>query len=188
MKTLLLIYAITIMVSFCQDAEQLIAEEFRTKLGKVVNETKWPGEVARIVAVTYDYEQEASEDVVVEGRLHKGVFLTSKDLTEEQTKKLYSAITGAHVHQKAARCFEPHHGFIFYDAGGKILGNLTICFGCNSYHHAPEGEVSKVFDLKELKNLMVDLKMPILNEPNDYKNLFNEHKGQQGELTTPENP
>ena len=167
-------------MAFGQGDDQTIPEEFRTRLGKVVDKTEWPGKVSRIVAVTYDYEQEASEAVVVEGRLHKGAISISKDLTAEQTKRLYAAITGTHVHVKGAMCFEPHHGFVFYDVEDKILGSLTICFGCNRYQHAPAGEVSKVFDLKALESLVLELQMPVAVDPEAYKKLFDKSKeGQQ---------
>lgn len=166
-----------VLSSICQGRAEAIPEEFRTRPGKVVAETNWPGDFKRIVAVTYDFEQDKGDDVVLDGHLHKGIFLTSKDLTPEQIKKLYAAITGVHTHQKAAMCFEPHHGVIFYDSENKIIGSLTICFGCKFYKHSPAGEVSKVFDLEGLENLMIDLKMPVLHsKPNGYRALYEKYK------------
>lgn len=168
--------ALLVMIGFGQGIAQEVPERFRTRLGKVVASTTWPGDAKRIVAVAYDYKQEEHPEVVVDGRLHKGVFLTSQALNDAQRKRLYSAITGANEHLKAAMCFEPHHGFVFYDASNKILGNLTICFGCNNYTHAPKGELSKVFDLKELKNLVMELKLPVLASPDGYAELFKKHR------------
>lgn len=180
MKSILIIYALTVYFAYSQGEEQNIPEEFRTRLGKVVNNTERPGKVSRIVAVNYDYTQETSEDVVVEGRLHKGVLHTSKDLTAEQTKKLYSAITGTHFHMKGAMCFMPHHGFIFYDADDKIIGSITICLKCNNYRHAPAGELSKIFDLKGLESLILELNITGANDANESKSLDKESKqGQQ---------
>jgi hypothetical protein len=160
---------------------QTIPEEFRVRPGKVVDKTTWPGDVKRIVAVTYDFERDKIDDVVIDGRLHKGIFMTSADLTPEQTEKLYSAITGTHTHQKGAVCFQPHHGFVFYGASGEILGSISLCFGCVGYRHAPQGEVSKVFDIKALEELVMELKMPILEDPKQkwYPALFDEFKARQ---------
>lgn len=34
---------------------------------------------------------------------------------------------------QVSKCYEPHHGFVFY-RNGKMIHHFSICFTCNNYH------------------------------------------------------
>ena len=157
-------------------AQQPDANPFIGPQGLVVENTEWPGKFSRIVAVAYDYTREKEQEVVVDGRLHTGVFATSADLSKAQEEALFSAITGTHTPLKSAMCFEPHHGFIFYDEGGVVVGSISVCFGCRNYRLSPRGEVSRRWDWPGLKALLEDLKIPF---PDDYTKAYEKSKSQQ---------
>ncbi len=162
--------------------EKSDSDPFRVALGKVVEETDWPKKAVRIVAVTYDYTQDRrSPSVVVRDRLHKGVFLISSKLTKEQTKMLYSSITGQHTPWKPFMCFMPHHGFVFYDETDKIVGSMSLCFQCRAYRAWPQGELSRHWDLDALKKLLLELKMPFHKNDNAYTAAFDRYLAAQPE-------
>ncbi|GAA5495918.1 hypothetical protein Rhal01_02099 [Rubritalea halochordaticola] len=184
MKNLLSIFILLSILSTTSYSEEKYTEVTRDKVpqGKVVEHTNWPGKYTKIIAVTYDYsvgkrEENSFSTVAKDGKLHKGIYRTSKPLTEEQTKKLFSCITGKHKPLLAAACFEPHHGFIFYDKANKIVAHISICFMCHNHSFSPEGELSDHWDRQELKKLLKDLKMPIHKKPGDYTKEYLKEKG-----------
>lgn len=40
-------------------------------------------------------------------------------------------------------CFEPHHGFVFEDAQGKVVGTVDVCFNCLSKAYDAPGFVER---------------------------------------------
>jgi hypothetical protein len=155
---------------------------FLNEQGKVVDKTEWPGDFAKVVAVSYDFTQEKSDSVVIDKRLHKGVFSVSPALTKDQVNALFTAITGTHTPWKGAVCYEPHHGFVFYDKNGTIIGSLSICFGCQQYRASPSGELSRHWDLEGLEKLVRELGIPFSD---DYTKAYKEYKSQQGGADQP---
>ena len=169
---------IFILLSVPTHAEEKQDNPFLGEQGKVVEKTDWPGEFTKVVAVAYDFTQEKNSDlVVVDKRLHKGVFFSSQALSKSQVATLMASITGKHTPWRPAMCFEPHHGFVFYDKKNAIIGSLSICFGCKSYQASPAGELSRRWDLVGLEKLLNDLGTPFSD---NYTKAFKEYKSQSG--------
>ncbi|MCB2044890.1 MAG: hypothetical protein H6915_01810 [Novosphingobium sp.] len=55
-----------------------------------------------------------------------------QSMTKEQRKVLENAISVKRIEpdQAFAACFIPHHFFRYYDAVGKQLGEISVCFCC----------------------------------------------------------
>lgn len=142
---------------------------FLGKQGNVVEKTEWPGDFTKVVAVAYDFSQDKSNLVVVDKNLHKGIFFVSRALTKDQVARLMAAITGKHTPWKASMCFEPHHGFVFYDKNDVIIGSLSICFGCKNYQAFPAGRLSQRWNLVSLEKLLNELGTPWMDNTKSYK-------------------
>lgn len=52
-------------------------------------------------------------------------------LSPEQRKKLESSLIITKAPEEMAACFIPHHFFRYYNAEGKQIGEIIICFCCN---------------------------------------------------------
>lgn len=108
-------------------------------------------------------KEDPMEDIVSNGRLNEtrepldGILLTST-----QVKKLESAVTGSHPEVFGAMCFYPHHGFVFFDKNGTIVGSIDICFKCSNYQGNPEG-FALHWDLLAIAELVHELGVPLSN-------------------------
>ncbi|MBK8235371.1 MAG: hypothetical protein IPK74_07440 [Deltaproteobacteria bacterium] len=51
-------------------------------------------------------------------------------LTEAQTKTLLAMLSSKSTFGSGSSCFLPHHGFVFYDAAGTPVAELSLCFMC----------------------------------------------------------
>jgi hypothetical protein len=175
-----------VLITANSQAEEPERNDFLTVQGKVVDKTEWPGDFTEVVAVAYDYTQEKSDSVVVDKRLHKGLFAVSPPLSKDQVRSLFTAITGTHTPWKGMMCDEPHHGFVFYDKNKAIKGSLTICFGCKRYRASPLGELSRHWDLDALEKLLQELEIPFSD---DYTKSFEDYKkANKAEMATPRKP
>lgn len=62
-----------------------------------------------------------------------------KELNAEQAAKVVKWMTAEETYGGAeARCFIPRHSLGFYDAAGKLVGEVSICLECNQLQTSPE--------------------------------------------------
>jgi hypothetical protein len=105
-----------------------------------------------------------------------------------RVKRAFSAPTGE---QGAAACFNPRHGFVFYDAKGQVVGTLDVCFECtNTSVNAPgyNARIQPVYDrfkqpedgwdeklhkrqTVEVNRVRAEYGMPPVDPPVDWKGL-----------------
>jgi hypothetical protein len=81
-------------------------------------------------------------------------------LSPEQTQRLIRAITGKHPAHLTARCWKPHHGFVFFDAHGKPVAWVEVCFDCGFARSNPTIPGHSYDDMDELQKLSKELKLP----------------------------
>jgi hypothetical protein len=81
-------------------------------------------------------------------------------LATNQVQRLLKAITGKHPEHLHARCFNPHHGFAFYDASNKAVAWIEVCFECGNTESWPEGRKVSEDDMHGLLALCNELKLP----------------------------
>jgi len=83
-------------------------------------------------------------------------------LNNEQVKLLKRAVLGNHPPGWVAACHYPHHGFLFTDQQGSIVGSADICFMCSNKRGKPEGFADN-WDFEGLKELLQSLDIEITN-------------------------
>lgn len=168
---------------------RVTAAEDKNEGPRKLSVDKWPGgDVTKVGAVAYDYTQEEGTDtdygephLTVGDRLHKGVFATSKPLTKKKTKVLFDAITDdEHADKRIAKCFNPHHGFQFYDKNDKVIGSISICLKCHTKLQLPLGQFASNWKFADLRTLLEELQVPILKDNEDYTEEYRKSKGQGG--------
>lgn len=116
----------------------------------------------------------------------QGVSLSPSQVA--RVKRAFAAPTGE---QGAAACFNPRHGFVFYDAKGQVVGTLDVCFECTNFSVNAPGYNARVqpvydrfkqpddgWDEKLHKQAMVEVNgvragygMPPVDPPVDWKGL-----------------
>jgi hypothetical protein len=101
----------------------------------------WPGlPFAEVRAYAWP-DDKKNEAVILPGMtLKPGV--TNKDgavLTPGQVRQLRTAITGRHPSYAVAACFIPHKAFVFFDAAGKPVACVEVCFACRGIRAQPKG-------------------------------------------------
>jgi hypothetical protein len=98
---------------------------------------------------------------------HRGKFNKTRQpkegilLNDQQVATLKSAVTGSHPEMQSARCFYPHHAFVFYGSRGGVTGLIEVCFLCQGWQ--PTVGFADHCDLNALETLVQDLEMPLSN-------------------------
>ncbi|MFM9864795.1 MAG: hypothetical protein ACKVRO_14430 [Micropepsaceae bacterium] len=116
----------------------------------------------------------------------QGVALAGRHI--ERLKRGFTVASGE---QGAAACFNPRHGFVFYDAKGQVVGTLDVCFECtNTSINAPgyNERVKPIYERfkqpgdtwddklhsqqqAEVNKLRAEFGMPPVDAPVDWKGL-----------------
>jgi hypothetical protein len=84
--------------------------------------------------------------------------------------------------QGGSFCHMPHHGFIFYDKIGKVLGRVEVCFLCSSVRASLEGMPDEYRNFRMLRELVRDLQLPLYKSNFEYTVLFRERFQGAGSL------
>ncbi len=67
-----------------------------------------------------------------DGSLCSSVERPGKLLSNKQTTRLFKTLNEpTSFNQFFAKCFIPHHAFVLYDAKGKAVAQVSVCFECN---------------------------------------------------------
>lgn len=120
---------------------------------------------AEVRAFRMNWDDEMSMDYFVGEKGRLNATRMPKDgvrLNGEQVERLRAAVTGKHPTHPVAMCLYPHHAFAFYDAKGKMVGHINVCFLCANYMGDPEG-FARTWDLAAIAQVVKDLGMPLSN-------------------------
>lgn len=153
-----------------------------------------PREIHEIRAYVYDYTQEVQNlSLLRQGKLHRGIInLGGAKLSEDQMERLKEAIRSKEMRIPGAFCYLPHHGFVFFDKEGKAMGHIELCFQCGNVASSPKGLPEREWNWQEIRKLLEELKIPILNEDEEYTKLYQETQARREQggtdqpLTTPD--
>jgi hypothetical protein len=152
----------------------------------------WIPQFKRVEVVVYDHSVEEGRPLVDSGRVHPGVVQkVTAGLSDDEVERLKKLVTGKHRPRLPAWCYEPHHGFIFYDGEGNVVGHIEICFSCRNYRSDPPRGLSADFDLDGLKDLILAKGLPVLDNADAWeayfaKNQRIEQAGTEQPATSPE--
>jgi hypothetical protein len=97
-----------------------------------------------------------------------GVDLTTTERQEfEQSIKKSVTVRPAgkdYPGRSDAACFIPHHFFRYYDAKGRKIGEVEICFCCTGGVASPSlttrNDEHEIFDVERIKALVKKMKLP----------------------------
>ena len=136
----------------------------------------WPEKpFEHVVAYCYNpfYDTRGTAITFDDGSIHKGVIRsTTVRLDPAQTSTLRKILsTDTDAEHGGLLCYDPHHAFVFYDAGWKVAASIDICFLCSDYRSRPKGTSDRV-DLEALKALCAKIGLPVLKNSSDYTKLF----------------
>ncbi len=99
-------------------------------------------ESAKVVGYAFNLSSSKPEclmPVNPDGSLCKSLDGTGKTLNAAQAQKLRTLLRSKSTFGgDPAKCFIPHHAFIFHDAKGKVVGQISICFMCNRLRGSPK--------------------------------------------------
>lgn len=111
------------------------------------------------------------------GQLHKGVLQPAGvQLNADQIQRLQSAMTTPFTKSWRTPCYAPHHAFVFYNAQGKAVAHLEICFTCNKFIAHPSG-LPEYIDMNTLWTIVRELGLPAGSGKDFYKNIYDQQKG-----------
>jgi len=89
--------------------------------------------------VAYKMNGDNKDIVNKENKLSAAVVGEGMTLTKKQEELLLNIYRDKESYgSEFYRCFEPHLGFVFYDAANKIVAHSTVCFQCNWMRTSPD--------------------------------------------------
>lgn len=97
---------------------------------------------------------------IIDGRLNpKRLPMDGIELSSAQVAEFLRATATIEHPGRHARCFNPHHALVFFDADDKIIGHYTICFKCLGYRSSVGRFVSEP-DYVALQRLIASIRLP----------------------------
>ncbi len=78
-------------------------------------------------------------------------------LTPGQVKRLVTAVAESKIRHPVAKCYEPHHAFVFYDLAKKPVAFIEVCFICHAEKFHPESPGAKSSVVESMVLSSVDL-------------------------------
>lgn len=138
-----------------------------------------PHKIHEVRAFAYDYTQgdKGANLVVAKNTLHLGVINPGGALlSKDQSKRLQSALVTKQKRKKGAFCYDPHHGFVFYDRKGNMMGYIELCFQCGNVKSAPKGLPNVEWNWAEIRAILKELKIPIAKDNDAYTKLYLQEK------------
>jgi hypothetical protein len=140
----------------------------------------WPKQsFSTVKAYAYHCDAEPGRDFIqTSGRYHIGILKPGPvELSPDQVQRLLAAITVPQAKSRRTPCYVPHHAFVFFDAKGRRVANLDICFTCNKFRAFPEGVVEYP-DMHRLYALVQELGLPTGTGKYFYRDLYEQQGGQ----------
>jgi len=137
--------------------------------------TNWPpAGYVEVRAYLYNMEGEGAPPILKEGRLHETVWNPKgARLSEAQIATVQKAVAEYHpaIPMGPANCYTPRHAFVYYDAQGKAVGYVEICFSCWGYRASPRIGERVPIDFDTLKKVFQELKIPVYKNDDAYRTL-----------------
>ncbi len=132
--------------------------------------------VTRLEPITV-YPLAARVNLLIKNSFLDGVEVSTKpdgvDLTTSERQEFEQSVKKSVTVRPAGKdypgegtdaCFIPHHFFRYYDAKGKKLGEVAICFCCTGGVATPSlttrNDEYEVFDVERIKALVKKMKLP----------------------------
>jgi hypothetical protein len=134
--------------------------------------SSWPPVgYASVKAYIYNLDGDDSAPLLSRDRLSESVLdAAGSVLSQNDAKRFIAAVSGSHPEHPVAGCYIPRHGLVFYEQSGEPVGWVEICFECLNYRASSEA-APKYFDIESLRQLFLELKIPVLKSDGEYQAL-----------------
>lgn len=161
---------------------------------------KWPvGNWTYAKVYVYNIENQLLGDyqLVKNGKLNKTVTDTGRTLSQAQLTQLLNVINGDTriLNEGLAKCYEPHHGVVFYNEKKEIVSGFDVCFLCQGIKFYPskrEKETTSEYSesaikkaeaqLEVIKKIIKSTNTPVYETSQDYRKLIQKNTNDTLEL------
>ena len=132
----------------------------------------WPAtDYAEVRGYIYNLNGDLAASLLVDGKLNKSVHNPEGEvLNESQVEQLLEAVARPYPDLGEFMCYEPRHGFVFYDATQKPVAFVEICFDCLGFQVSPD--LPHRINLVRLKQLCQELNLPVFRDYKKYRDLM----------------
>lgn len=146
----------------------------------------WPGvpySYVKVYLYNLDNQLMGRYQPVKNGKLDPTVVGKGQRLTEPQAKELLDILNSDTrvLNDGMAKCYEPHHAFVFYDDKDNIVASSDVCFLCQGVKFYPAKKYYKELSshssaqtkaaekqLEQIKALVQKTEVPVLTASKDY--------------------
>jgi len=99
-------------------------------------------------AIAYDYEGSSGQNIYEHGKKFHGI-KKEQILASNQVDNLLDILNDKGSYGgNISRCFKPRLGVIFYDKEDKVVGQVSICFECNSQQSTPAIKAKEIMTVE----------------------------------------
>lgn len=151
----------------------------------------WPGmpySYAKVYLYNLDNQLLVHYQPVKNGKLDPTVVGDGQRLTQPQLAELLTIMNSdtRTLNEGLAKCYEPHHAFVFYDENDKVVASSDVCFLCEGIRFYPakkyykeqtnyseSAEKAARKQLNGIKAVIEKTEVPVLNTSYDYSALAN---------------
>ncbi|MEM7035578.1 MAG: hypothetical protein AAF570_01290 [Bacteroidota bacterium] len=118
-----------------------LAHHEKIEAQAAMNSSEWPGEYAYAEAYLYNIELKKGLSrggaIVRDGALNETAVTPGYRLKEKDMKAVQKVIDRFQGTRLFAKCFEPHHGIVWYNAKNRPVGWMSVCFLCDGIRFSP---------------------------------------------------
>lgn len=136
----------------------------------------WPPKgYAHVVGFCYAYGMDPRGHRIVfpDKTLHRGIIkATTVRFSKAQAERLVKILTTApEEEQEELDCYDPHHGFVFYDQNWKVVGWFEVCFLCSGSIASSKAAPTPI-DYPALEAFAREAGLPVFEDEKAYSELY----------------
>lgn len=124
----------------------------------------------KVKAYLFDPGKGKTRSIIEEGKVHPGK-TEEKVLAESQKERLLGAMKGKEGRAPSG-CYEPYHGFVFYDKEERVVGQVTVSLLCRNGTANPQAPEATDWNMEVIEGVLKESGLPVLGSVEDYRRLF----------------
>ncbi|MCW1912150.1 hypothetical protein OJ996_01110 [Luteolibacter sp. GHJ8] len=124
----------------------------------------------KVKAYLFDPAKGKTRSIIEEGKVHPGK-IDEKVLAEAQKERLVAALKGKEGRAPSG-CYEPYHGFVFYDREERVVGQVTVSLLCRNGAASPQAAEATNWNMEAIEGVLRESGLPVLGSVADYQALF----------------
>lgn len=133
-----------------------------------------PAHAPVVKAFLFNLDGELGATIYKQNRLHPTIQTNyTRSLTPAQVAQVKAAVVSPQAQRVSKACeFDPRHAIVFFDARGKVESWIEVCFTCMETRASTEAD----YDAEKLRPIFGALKIPVLENAEEYKKLKKHNK------------